>query len=181
MRIHNIDSRWRTDKYYIFYAYDTMIKSRILTANNMVKACSSIQKTAAELTKNNFDEYYKYGEYIPQSITGSKRFWNAKYFDLVSIINSVGLPHLFLTFTSNDSWPELNEILSKYENKCPLFNPVDVGEYFIQRFQYTMKYIKSKKLFGNIEHECYRIECQNRGSLHIHLLLWIFDFKIEKG
>ena len=43
--------------------------------------------------------------HIPKSITGSKNYWKSKYLDLLAIIENLGYPKLFLTFTANDSWP----------------------------------------------------------------------------
>ena len=96
-----------------------------------------------KLKENDFDEYYKYGSHIPKTITGSKNYWKSKYLDLLAIIENKGYPKLFLTFTANDSWPGLKNILKNYENQCPIFHPVDVCEFFFQRFFLIMKEIKN--------------------------------------
>jgi len=136
MRLLHKDPRWRNDKYYVFYLYDIITQSRLITVNNMISASTNIQKNVnvGKLKDKDYEEYYKYGSYIPKSISGSKNFWRGKYLDLLAIIECIGYPKYFLTFTANDSWPGLKRILSIYENQCPIFHPVDVAEYFFQRF-----------------------------------------------
>lgn len=98
-----------------------------------------------------------------------------------------------MTLTANDSWPELKQILSNNKNKSSIMNPVEVSEYFFQRLYLMMEHINSKKgmknfnkklvfssnkslnlgIFGKVNHYWIRIECQNRGSLHAHMLFWL--------
>ena len=174
MRLLHVDSRWRDDKYYIFNILDRLTQSRLLTVNNMLLASTTIRNSvdAGQLKDKNYENYYKYGNHIPKSITGSKNYWKGKYLDLLAIISSLGFPSLFLTSTANDSWPGLKNILSVYENTCPIFHPVDVSEYFFQKFFLIMKEIKNG-LLGEYTHSWYRVELQNRGAIHIHLLLWV--------
>ncbi|CAF1074181.1 unnamed protein product [Brachionus calyciflorus] len=173
IRLLNQDPRWRENKFYLFYAYDRLMRERIFAINNMIKARNKLSdnKNVESLTNDNYNDYFKYGNCIPKSITGSKAYWKAKYHDLISIINSKGLPNLFVTLTANDSWPELKILLEKNKNKCPLFNPVEVSEYFFNRLSSIMKQVNSK----NVTNHWCRIECQNRGSLHAHILLWLKD------
>ena len=138
----------------------------------MFSASTTIRNNvdAGKLKDKEFENYYKYGSHIPRSITGSKSYWKGKYLDLLAIIASIGFPTLFLTFTANDSWPVLKNILSNYKITCPIFHPVDVSEYFFQIFFLLMKEIKNG-ILGEYTHSWYRVELQNRGALHIHLLL----------
>ena len=176
MRLLNNDPRWRNDKYYIFYAYDTIINSRLLTVNNMLSASLSIKNTinVGNLKNNNYDDYYKYGSFIPKSITGSKTYWKSKYLDLLAIINEAGIADLFITLTSNDSWPGLKKKLQNYDDKCPIHHPVDVSEYFFQRLHLIISQIK-KGLLGKCKNYWYRIELQNRGALHVHMIIWLSE------
>ena len=104
MRLLHVDSRWRDDKYYIFNILDRLTQSRLLTVNNMLSASTTIRNSvdAGQLKDKNYENYYKYGNHIPKSITGSKNYWKGKYLDLLAIISSLGFPSLFLTFTAND-------------------------------------------------------------------------------
>ena len=173
MRILHEDDRWRNDKYYLFYVYDMITQARLLTVNNILSASTNIRNkiNVGTLKKNDFDDYYKYGSYIPKSITGSKSYWKGKYLDLMAIINNNGLPDLFKTLTANDSWQGLEQKLNNYEDILPLHHPVDVSEYFFQRLHILISQIK-KGLLGKCLNYWYRIELQNRGALHVHMLIW---------
>ncbi|CAF0707230.1 unnamed protein product, partial [Brachionus calyciflorus] len=179
-RLLNVDPRWREDKFYLFYAYDRLTRERIFAVNSMIKARNSLieTKNIEKLVKNDFEEYFEYGNCVPRSITGSKSYWSSKYYDLISIINNKGLPSLFVTLTANDSWPELKKILSTKKNKSSIFNPVEVSEFFFHRLYAVMEEIKSKNgIFGEVRHYWSRIECQNRGALHAHILLWLKEIR----
>ncbi|CAF0976006.1 unnamed protein product [Brachionus calyciflorus] len=89
-RLLNVDPRWREDKFYLFYAYDRLTRERIFAVNSMIKARNSLieTKNIEKLVKNDFEEYFEYGNCVPRSITGSKSYWSSKYYDLISIINN---------------------------------------------------------------------------------------------
>jgi hypothetical protein len=79
IRLLNADSRWRNDKYYLFYAYDCITKNRIAESKNI-----------DDFVSNNYENFYKYGAYVPKSITGSKNYWKGKYYDLEAIVKEIG-------------------------------------------------------------------------------------------
>jgi len=82
MRLINEDSRWRTDKYYLFYVYDRIIKEKILSVNSMVKSVDKSQIKVKSLKNNDFEEYYKYGNLLPKCITGMFNFINHILFNV---------------------------------------------------------------------------------------------------
>jgi hypothetical protein len=71
--------------------------------------------SSAENLKDS-DSYYKYGSLVLATVPGSKSFWTKKWLDLVAIVSEKGPADMFYTSTANDSWPELKDILSQYEN-----------------------------------------------------------------
>jgi hypothetical protein len=91
-RLLNYDPRWRNDRYYVFYAYDRLVKERIYCVNNMVKARTNLMDrlNTNEFAHNDYENYYKYGSFVPKCITGSKAYWKSKYYDLMSMINEHG-------------------------------------------------------------------------------------------
>jgi hypothetical protein len=98
------------------------------------------------------------------------------------MVQKIGLPNLFVTLTQNDSWPELKQLLQKYpkDKRATIFNPVDVSEYFFKRFGLVLNEIKKKNgIFGNVEHYWYRVEFQNRGAIHIYMLLWLKEDPVK--
>ncbi|RNA06979.1 DNA helicase ATP, partial [Brachionus plicatilis] len=157
-RLLHVDSRWRDDHSHVKGSQPSiqlLSQDRLWRIKGMLKV----------YLKN---DYFEYGNCVPRCITGSKAYWKSKNYDLVSMVNNKGLPALFLTLTANDSWCELKSILSGKKKTAAIFNPIEV----------LMKEIKSDNgLLGKVENYWTRIECQNRGSLHAHILLWIKNVK----
>lgn len=52
---------------------------------------------------------------------------------------------------------------------------------YLLRFGELWDIVKKKNLLGNITNYWYRVECQNRGSLHIHMIVWLSDVDIENS
>jgi hypothetical protein len=50
---------------------------------------------------------------LPTSFVGGKRYMDALYFDGMAISAAVGFPDLFITFTCNPNWPEIQALLQK--------------------------------------------------------------------
>ncbi len=97
-----------------------------------------------------------------------------KWLQLVAANTHHGPAQLFVTITANDSWPELLKILTQYENSSPVMNAHDVSEYFFKRFDGCYDIIVGKNsVFGDVLRWWYRVESQNRGALHIHMMLWL--------
>lgn len=88
-RLLHVDSRWRDDRYYIFYAYDRLTRERISSVNSLIKSRSKLaeEKNAGNILDN---DYFEFGNCVPRSITGSKAYWKSKYYDLVSMVNKHG-------------------------------------------------------------------------------------------
>ncbi|XP_072073481.1 uncharacterized protein [Arachis hypogaea] len=83
---------------------------------------------------------------LPSSFTGGPRYIIQNYQDAMSICRVVGYPDLFLTFTCNPKWPELEDFLKNRE-----LNAEDRPDVV---FVYT-------------------IEFQKRGLPHAHILVFI--------
>jgi hypothetical protein len=67
---------------------------------------------------------------VPATVPGSKSFWTKKWLNLVAIVSEKGSADIFFTLTANDSWPELKDIISQYENPASILHPVEPTEYF---------------------------------------------------
>jgi hypothetical protein len=55
---------------------------------------------------------------LPSSFVGSKRYMDQLYFDGMAISANVGFPDLFITFTCNPNWPEIQRLLGKLNLKA---------------------------------------------------------------
>lgn len=45
-----------------------------------------------------------------KGVVGSRRYMNQLYFDGMAICANIGFPDLFITFTCNPNWPEIQRI-----------------------------------------------------------------------
>lgn len=49
---------------------------------------------------------------LPSTFVGSRRYMEQLYFDGMAICSHVGFPDLFITFTCNPNWPEIQRLLA---------------------------------------------------------------------
>lgn len=116
------------------------------------------------------------------------------------MIRQLGIPNFFITLSAAETqWGVLLKILKKvidnvdltvkqaellpFTEKARLINsdPVTCARYFDNRMKAFLKLIKSKNGFFE-NHPCkdyyWRIEVQQRGSLHLHGIFWMENIPI---
>ncbi|GKB36720.1 DNA helicase PIF1, ATP-dependent [Tanacetum coccineum] len=76
---------------------------RVDLYHNVVDAITRGDKNAAGLGKRIV---------LPISFTGGPRYMMQNYQDAMALCRAYGNPDLFITFTSNPKWPEINEMLA---------------------------------------------------------------------
>ena len=87
---------------------------------------------------------------LPSSHTGGPRYRAQNYQDAMAICRSVGYPDLFITFTCNPKWPEINYMLQLIGQKDDT-NRVDIMcRVFEIKLQELMRYIKKEEPFGKV-------------------------------
>lgn len=128
-------------------------------------------------------------------ITGTPAYWEKKKKDVMAMVRQIGNFSLFITLSMAElHWAELLVILKKtidkediseeealaleFEEKARLIrnDPVTVALYFDHRIKELMKtWDTVDGPFGDrkILHLFYRLELQQRGSAHIHMVLWL--------
>lgn len=137
------------------------------------------------------DDGYK----LLESFPSAPAYWQKEGKELRAMIRQLGIPTFFITLSSAETkWIQLLIILEKITNNRDLTfeeaeqltftqrsklirnDPVTCARYFDHRIREIMKIIKNKNgIFKN--NPClnfyWRIEVQQRGSLHIHGLFWL--------
>lgn len=110
---------------------------------------------------------------LPSSHTGGPRYRVQNYQDAMAICKWAGYPDLFITFTCNPKWPEINDMLQMIGQKDDS-NRVDVicRVFEIKLFQ-LMQDLKKEEPFGRVIASLYTIEFQKRGLPHAHILLFL--------
>ena len=130
-----------------------------------------------KLTENNGKEQSSTGKsgkrvVLPSSFVGGKRYMDQLYFDGMAISAAVGFPDLFITFTCNPNWPEIQRLL-KSDNLKPQDRPDLITRVFKIKFDELLKDLTKKHVLGKVLAYMYTIEFQKRGLPHAHLLIFL--------
>ncbi len=137
-----------------------------------------------------------------RNLRGSAAYWSTAHSELVAMIRILGPPTWFLTLSCNDlNWKDMRIALLHADNRShenPMNlridevqrlierYPVVVSRHFSRRVNAFLKFIKAddKVLGGKVKDFWWRIEFQNRGSPHLHMVVWINNapsFESEEG
>jgi hypothetical protein len=84
---------------------------------------------------------------LPTSFVGGKRYMDALYFDGMAISATVGFPDLFITFTCNPNWLEIQGFLQK-DNLKPQDRPYIVTRVFNIKFDEFLKDLTKRNVLG---------------------------------
>ncbi|CAN1294069.1 hypothetical protein LINPERPRIM_LOCUS22310 [Linum perenne] len=112
---------------------------------------------------------------LASSHTGSPRYKYENFQDAVAICRTLGFPGLFITFTCNTQWPEVEYMISlllEVEKKDPNHAEV-LARVFKLKLNRSMSEIKTKEIFGRCIAFMNAIEFQKRGLPHAHMLVFL--------
>ncbi|XP_074301371.1 uncharacterized protein LOC141632755 [Silene latifolia] len=116
---------------------------------------------------------------LPASFTGSMRYMQQKYQDAMAICRWFGNPHLFITFTANPKWPEIDQMLAYIQGQKAEDRPDIIARVFRLKLRQLMDCLKHQRYFGTTVADVYTIEFQKRGLPHAHILLWLKKDEVE--
>ncbi|XP_054706995.1 uncharacterized protein LOC129216803 [Uloborus diversus] len=126
-----------------------------------------------------------------RNLRGSAAYWRGALNELVAQIKCLGPPTYFVTFSCNDlHWTDMKKALlivddrsDEDPNDLDIIStqrlieqyPVIVSRHFMVRVNALMKLIlrNNKILGGKVNDFWWRVEFQNRGSPHLHMIIWI--------
>ena len=57
--------------------------------------------------------YYRYGTYVPSKLVGTRSYWASRHLDLTAMSCELGKADLFITWTMNDNWADLQAAVQK--------------------------------------------------------------------
>lgn len=139
--------------------------------------------------------------HVPRSIAGSPAWHRSNLQDLLCCVRAWGMPHFFLTLTadecSNLRWSEidhLEDVLGRFDSMDKTMSwqdaPVECARHFVHRTKKFMQEFitttendtasqRGHKLLGRVQHYLIRYECQGRGSLHAHIILWVHPEDVD--
>ena len=106
---------------------------------------------------------------LPSSFEGSPRNMRERCDDAMSIFAKFGPPDLFITFTANPRWPEIDENLQNGEQYSD--RPDLVARVFKLKLKSLMDDLTVHGVLGKCTAFVYSIEFQKRGLPHAHILI----------
>ena len=114
-------------------------------------------------------------------------------FDVLAVVKMLVIPTYFLTLSCADQgWEDLPYIINKlntlrlsdkkikvlsYQEWCNLWNnnPVKETRYFHNKVEVFLKEIINDAPLGKTKYYAISIECQERGTPHVHSFICIFN------
>ena len=87
---------------------------------------------------------------LPSSFTGGARYMIQNYRDAMAICKWGGYPDLFITFTCNPKWPELQRHLAQCSERVEDQSHV-VARFFHMKLMQLIKTLRHGKFFGSIK------------------------------
>ena len=198
--LRSVDRRAAQSVPNIFFKHKKLQMKQISDKVNLaIRRCKKRgQKiTAAEARDSNYldklvnlDEGY----YIFRQLRNSPAYLEMRKKDIFAMIRQLSLPTWFMSLSAADTrWTDLLKMLAKlndgteysekelekltWQQKTKLVqkDPVTCSRYFDHRVQEFLNTIlkSSCEPVGKVRDYFYRVEFQQRGSPHIHMLVWV--------
>ena len=198
--LRSVDRRAAQSVPNIFFKHKKLQMKQISDKVNLaVRRCKGKDKkiTAAEARSSeyvdklvNLDEGY----YIFRQLRNSPAYLQSRKKDIFAMIRQLSLPTWFMSLSAADTrWTDLLKMLAKLNNgvsytdkdiegltwqektKLVQKDPVTCSRYFDHRVQEFLNTILKSKCepIEKLRDFFYRVEFQQRGSPHIHMLVWI--------
>jgi hypothetical protein len=110
---------------------------------------------------------------LPAGFVGSAKWYQQLYFDAIALPMRFGKPDLFITFTCNPRWTEIQEALppgADYKHHADIVERV-----FMIKLKQLIADIVDEEIFGSVLAYVCRVEWQARGLPHAHMLYILKD------
>lgn len=194
-RVMSVDKRFKRNDY-LFYALSIVEYFR--AKSSVPVSCRMRQGHGEQIPQGLVDNMHL----TMRNIRGSASYWNKCCSELIAMVRTLGPPTWFLTFSCNDlNWPDMIKALLIADGRSNVDveglsfperlnlvqkQQVVLARQFTLRVNCLMRFLKINKvcLGGPIVDFWYRIEFQNRGSPHLHMLVWctnVPDFSTPEG
>lgn len=172
------------------------LRDRVSLAIRKCKTKGEKIKVRELLSPGGFENIVKYNEgyHILRRLRGSPPYWEQAKHEIFAMIRQLGMPTWFMSLSAAETrWPPLLRILGRllegrdytdeeikkitWQKKCQLIrdDPTSCSRYFDFRsssfFNHVLKH--SENPIGSIKDHFMRVEFQQRGSPHLHVLLWV--------
>ena len=108
---------------------------------------------------------------LPSSFLGGLQFIGQCYQDSMAIVRKLGRLSLFIMFTVNPRWPEIQRELR--EGETGLNRPDLVVRVFHIKVRELLQDLRRRQIFGRFLGCVWTIKYQKQGLPHLHLLLFL--------
>ncbi|XP_054723407.1 uncharacterized protein LOC129233404 [Uloborus diversus] len=108
---------------------------------------------------------------LPSSFIGGPRYMHERAQDAMSYVRHYGSSDLFITFTCNPKWKEIQREL--YPGQKHYQRHDIIARVFHMKVKEFMDLIVKGQVFGKVRCHMLSVEWQKRGLPHIHCLLWL--------
>nr|XP_017217380.1 PREDICTED: uncharacterized protein LOC108194955 [Daucus carota subsp. sativus] len=112
---------------------------------------------------------------LPSSFTGGYRYMQQNFQDSLALCREYGHPDLFITFTCNPKWVEIQRAVADAGCGDASVRPDLVARVFKMKLDAMMSDLMKKHALGRAIAAVYTIEFQKRGLPHAHIVLWLAD------
>ena len=198
--LRSVDRRAAQSVPNIFFKHKKLQMKQISDKVNLaIRRCKNKGRkiiTAEARDSTNKDKLVKLDEgyYIFRQLRNLPAYLEASKKDIFAMIRQFSLPTWFMSLSAADTrWTDLLRMLAKlndgieysekeidkmiWQEKTKLVqkDPVTCSRYFDHRVQEFLNTILKSDCepIGKVKDYCYRVEFQQRGSPHIHMLVWI--------
>ena len=175
----------------------SQIALRKCKGNNRFLTAGQLKQPGTLERLVHLDEGYRF----LRALRGSPPYFEKAKKDIFAMIRKLGPATLFCSFSSAETqWIHLLRILGKlvddkeysdielenlnWEEKCRLIqsDPVTCARHFDYQFNQFLRHflMSSAAPLGKIADWFYRVEYQQRGSPHIHMLIWLEDAPVYR-
>lgn len=121
---------------------------------------------------------------LPDKVANSPAFFKKAKRDLDGLVRECGMASHFLTLTMNETghhasveYRNIADIMQAWHASFEWRDaPLECNRAFIARFELILQeYILDDRhrILGNVADYAVRYECQGRGSLHVHMVIWL--------
>ena len=201
-RLTSCDNRFASNTEYLFYSQYLVEHKQVMDSINIALPKANLPKNDEENVNAGIFKsaeslrsliMHDQGQRFLQNVRGSPAYCRKLLSDLLAMIRQLGSFTVFLTLPAADlRWPDTIRVIASqfsvtlsdedvvnmsWEERCSWIcrNPVTAARQFDYRVQLFVKHVLGSGVLGDISDYLYRVEFQQRGSPHIHLVIWVKD------
>ncbi|XP_073990954.1 uncharacterized protein [Rhodnius prolixus] len=193
-RILNKDGRFRRDPCYLFHLLnDSEFKYLGGAIAHLLNVRAykpyTVNDILTKVTVND-EQLEQHLINLFSSLRGTKEYWQRRRQELNAMTRDFGAPTFFVTLSCAEyDHSELLQYIVKINKDVPnvekmsagelcALDPTSVCRYYHRLIRNMFKFLINDKInpvLGFVEHYFWRVEYQERGAPHYHMLLWIRD------